>query len=570
MTVESGISSVPDMARVWSSETPDKVALIDGGRVVNYAQLNERSNRIANTLVAAGVRPGSHVGFLGKNSAAFFEIWVGANKAGCALAPLNWRGAALEIVEVVHDANVSLIFAGRHFTELAERVRRAPGTRVQVIHEDELEQWFSRGGSTDPGIAVPDSATALLGYTSGTTAAPKGVPITHGALMNWFRATATEPSVNWNSDDIGLMVMPNFHLAGTLVSLAALYHGAPLATLSAFEPTAFIYAVAAHRPTVTCLVPTALQMLLDHKSGQPADFSSLRRILYAGSPIGQHTLQQALDTFDCDFVQFYGTTETFIITLLRPEQHRLDNPDLLKSCGQPIPGVELRIVDPNGRDLPDGKAGEVLLRSPWMFRGYWNNPDATATAIIDGWYHTGDAGIRDHNGNLFLVDRLKDMIVSGGENIYSAEVERALAAHPSVQSVAVVGAPDKKWGERVVAFVVPYPDTPVEVSELVSHCRRPRAERPKKQLCANSLKESSRGLSVDIQRRPIRRPDDRDHRRRQRDRAMHRPRTRRVGCKRGDRGPQPRQARRRARRDPRGRGAGFRPCRRHSRRSRGK
>jgi acyl-CoA synthetase (AMP-forming)/AMP-acid ligase II len=471
MTVASAIGSVPDMARVWSSKTPGKAALIDGGRVVTYAQLNDRSNRIANTLVAAGVRPGSHVGFLGKNSAAFFEIWVGANKAGCALAPLNWRSAAAELVEVVHDANVSLIFAGRDFTELAERVRQATETAVQVIPEDELEQWFSRGGSADPGIAVPDSATALLGYTSGTTAAPKGVPITHGALMNWFRAAATEPSVNWGSDDVGLMVMPNFHLAGTLVSLPALYHGASLATLSAFDPAAFIFAVVAHRPTVTCLVPTALQMLLDHKSEQPTDFSSLRRILYAGSPIGQHTLQQALDTFGCDFVQFYGTTETFIITLLRPEQHRLDDPGLLKSCGQPMPGVELRIVDANGRDVPSGDAGEVLVRSPWMFSGYWNKPDATATAIIDGWYHTGDAGTRDEEGNLFLVDRLKDMIVSGGENIYSAEVERALMSHPSVESAAVVGAPDEKWGERVVAFVVTYPDKPVDVPDLVSHCR---------------------------------------------------------------------------------------------------
>src|ERR1700758_4962143 len=459
------------MARVWSSKTPGKPALIDGGHVVTYAQLNDRSNRIANTLVAAGVRPGSHVGFLGKNSAAFFEIWVGANKAGCALAPLNWRSAAAELVEVIHDAKVSLIFAGRDFTELAERVRHATETAVQIIPEDELERWFSRGSSADPGIAVPDSATALLGYTSGTTAAPKGVPITHGALMNWFRAAATEPSVNWDSNDVGLMVMPNFHLAGTLVSLPTLYHGASLATLSAFDPAAFIFAVAVHRPTVTCLVPTALQMLLNHKSGQPIDFSSLRRILYAGSPIGQHTLQQALDTFGCDFVQFYGTTETFIIPLPRPEQHRLDNLDLLKSCGQPMPRVELRIVDPNGRDRATGEAGEVLVRSPWMFAGYWNKPDAAATAIIDGWYHTGDAGIRDQNGNLFLVDRLKDMIVSGGENIYSAEVERALAAHPSVQSVAVVGAPDEKWGERVVAFVVPHADMPVDVSDLVSHCR---------------------------------------------------------------------------------------------------
>jgi acyl-CoA synthetase (AMP-forming)/AMP-acid ligase II len=467
----SDIRSVPDMVRVWCGKTPDKAALIDGGRVVTYAQLNDRSNCIANTLTAANVRPGSHIGFLGKNSAAFFEIWVGANKAGCALAPLNWRSAAAELVEVIEDANVSLIFAGRDFTELAERVRQATEASVHVVPEDELDRWFSRGGSADPGIAVPDAATALLGYTSGTTAAPKGVPITHGALMNWFCAAASEPSVNWDCDDIGLMVMPNFHLAGTLVSLPALYHGATLATLSAFEPAAFVFAVEQHRPTVTCVVPTALQMLLDHASANSADFSSLRRILYAGSPIGQQTLQQALDMFGCDFVQFYGTTETFIITLLRPQQHRLDDPDMLKSCGQPMPGVELRIVDANERDLSAGEAGEVLVRSPWMFTGYWNKPDATAAAIVDGWYHTGDAGILDKDGNLFLVDRLKDMIVSGGENIYSAEVERALAAHPSVQSVAVVGTPDQKWGERVVAFVVPYPDKAVDTTDLVAHCR---------------------------------------------------------------------------------------------------
>ena len=471
MTVVSGFGCIPDMARVWSGKSPDKVALIEADRVVTYAQLNDRSNRVANTLVAAGIRPGSHVGYLGKNSAAFFEIWIGVNKAACALTPLNWRSAPAEIVELVHDANVSLIFAGRDFTELAERVRQAGEITVEVVPEDELDDWSSRAGSEDPGIALTDSATALLGYTSGTTAAPKGVPITHGALMKWFQAAATEPSVDWNSDDIGLMVMPNFHLAGTLVSLPALYNGASLAILPAFEPAAFVAAAAAHRPTVTCLVPTAMHMLLDHGSTNPADFSSLRRILYAGSPIGQHTLQKALEVFGCDFVQFYGTTETFIITLLRPEQHRLDDPGLRKSCGKPMPTVELRIVDPNGRDVPYGEAGEVLVRSPWMFSGYWNKPDATATAIRDGGYYTGDAGTRDKEGNLFLVDRLKDMIVSGGENIYSAEVERALTSHPSVESVAVVGAPDEKWGERVVAFVVTYPDTPVDISDLVSACR---------------------------------------------------------------------------------------------------
>ncbi len=471
MTVTSGISGIPDLVRIWAGNTPDKAALIATDRVVTYAQLGDRSNCIANTLAAAGVQPGSHVGYLGKNSAEFFEIWIGVNKAGCAFTPLNWRCAPAELTEVVNDAKMPLVFAGRDFTDLAERVRRTAEITVEIVPETELRTWSSHAGSADPGVALTDSATALLAYTSGTTAAPKHVPIAHGALGKWFRAAATEPSVDWNSDDVGLMVMPNFHLAGSWVSLSALYNGASLAILPAFEPSAFVAAVAAHRPTVTCLVPTATQLLLDHASAQPGDFSSLRRLLYAGSPIGQHTLKQALDAFGCDFVQFYGTTETFIITLLRPEQHRGDDPDLLKSCGQPMPGVELRIVDPNGHDVPSGESGEVVVGSPWMFSGYRGRPDATAAAIIDGWYHTGDAGTRDDDGNLFLVDRLKDMVVSGGENIYSAEVERALTGHPSVVSVAVVGAPDEKWGERVVAFVVPHPGRPVDVSELVAHCR---------------------------------------------------------------------------------------------------
>ena len=374
MTISSEIGCLPDIARAWSERTPNKTALIDARGVVTYAQLNAESNRIANALIAAGIQPGSHIGFLGKNSAAFFEIWVGVNKAGCALTPMNWRGTSAELVEVVRDVKVSMIFAGRDFAELAEQVGRGAQTTVTVVPEDELDQWFSGAVAADPAIALADGATALLAYTSGTTAGPKGVPISHGAVMRWFTAASTEPSIQWNSDDVGLMVMPNFHLAGTLVSLPTLYTGATLAILPAFDTTAFA-AAATLRPTVTCPVPAAMQILLDHASTHPVDFSSLRRMVYAGSPIGEHTLQKALDEFDCDFVQFYGTTETFIITLLRPEQHRLDEPELMRSCGQSIPGVELRIVDTNGRDLPADAAGEVLVRSPWMFSSYWNNPD---------------------------------------------------------------------------------------------------------------------------------------------------------------------------------------------------
>ncbi|MEB3061943.1 class I adenylate-forming enzyme family protein [[Mycobacterium] zoologicum] len=469
--LDPDIRGLPDVVRGWSDTHPDKAALIAPDRVVTYAQLDDRSNRIGSALVRAGIRPGSHIGYLGKNSAALFEIWLGTNKAGCALTPLNWRCAPAELAEVVGDARLPLIFAGSDCIELAGHVRDATQTPVEVVPEDTVADWAENAGTEEPAIRLVDDTIALLAYTSGTTATPKGVPISHGALMRWFSAASAEPSVSWDSEDIGLMVMPNFHLAGTWVSLSALYHGASLAILPEFDPTAFVAAVTAHRPTVTCLVPTAIQLLLNHEAARSGDFSSLRRILYAGSPIGPHTLQQALRLFGCDFVQFYGTTETFIITLLRPDQHCLDDPDLLKSCGQPMPAVELRIIDPAGCDVAPGNTGEILVRSPWMFNGYWNKPDATTTAIHDGWYHTGDAGVHDAGGNVFLVDRLKDMIISGGENIYSAEVERALAAHPSVESVAVVGTPDDKWGERIVAFVVLRSHAQVDQSDLSVHCR---------------------------------------------------------------------------------------------------
>ena len=466
------IDSIADMARVWGSLTPDKVALIDAYGAVTYGELDDRSNRIANAIIDGGVRPGSHIGYLGKNSAEFFAIWMGINKAGCALCPLNWRSPALELAGLADDAQLPMIFVGPGFAGLAADVQREVAVSVDLVEEEALSDWLVDAASADPGHPVAGDRSALLTYTSGTTGKPKGVQISHDAFANWFRFSASEPAQQWGADDVGLMTMPNFHLAGTWVTLPALYHGATLAILAAFDPDDFVRAVDAYRPTVACLVPTAIQLLLDHPSSELCDFSSLRRLYYAGSPIGVDTLRRAIATFGCDLVQFYGTTETYIITLLRPEQHRLDNPRLLTSCGQTMPTVELRVVNPNGRDVPTGDAGEVLVRSPWMFSGYWNKPEATAAAIVDGWYHTGDGGTFDEDGNLYLVDRLKDMIVTGGENVYTAEVDRALGGHPAVASVAVVGAPDEKWGERVVAFVVQRPETSVAAADLVSHCRR--------------------------------------------------------------------------------------------------
>jgi acyl-CoA synthetase (AMP-forming)/AMP-acid ligase II len=222
---------------------------------------------------------------------------------------------------------------------------------------------------------------------------------------------------------------------------------------------------------VICLVPAAMQALLDHRDAGTADFSALRRILYAGSPISAEILRRALDLFGCGFVQFYGATEMWIMSLLRPQQHDLAFPDHLSSCGTPVHFVEMRVVDTSFKDVPDGTVGEFLVRSPVMFSGYWNQPSATAAALHDGWYRTGDLGRRDADGYYYIVDRVKDMIITGGENVYSVEVERALSAHPEIIAVAVVGAPDAQWGEAVTAFAVLAPGSALTEADLKAHCR---------------------------------------------------------------------------------------------------
>ena len=256
------------------------------------------------------------------------------------------------------------------------------------------------------------------------------------------------------------------------MSLPALYHGARISILPFFEPTSTLRALAAERATVICLVPAAMQAMMDHPDAAAADFSALRRILYAGSPISAETLRRALGLFGCGFVQFYGATEMWIMSLLRPQQHDLAFPQHLSSCGTPVHFVEMRVVDPSFKDVPDGVVGEFLVRSPVMFSGYWNQPLATAAALHDGWYRTGDLGRRDADGYYYIVDRVKDMIITGGENVYSVEIERTLAAHPEVAAVSVVEvAPDPQWGEAVTAFVVLAPGSALAESDLKAHCR---------------------------------------------------------------------------------------------------
>ncbi len=473
------IKTLADIPRHYARQTPDKAALIAGSRSQTFSELDKASSRIANLIIASGVGPKSHVSFIGKNSIQFFEMLFGATKAGCALSPLNWRLAPGELALIVDDSLTPLIFVDREYRDLMADVGSRCTTKFQTIEFDstgdgdsQLTHALAKVADTDPRIPVEPLDTAILMYTSGTTGKPKGVQITQEGLYYQRLCEHLEPAYDWMPNDVMMLVMPTFHLVGTGLSIQGIYNGATVSILPAMDATLLLQTIERDKPTICCLVPTAIQMMIDHPKARETDFSSLRLVMYAGSPIGMHLLKRAVQEVKCKFMQFYGATESSgAITLLRPEQHDPNNEKKLKSCGTPLPLMEIKIVDAEGKEVEQGGIGEFLVRSPTLFKGYWNQPETTAAALEAGWYHSGDAGFCDSDGLYYIVDRVKDMIVSGGENIYSTEVEQALCKHPAVAQAAVIGLPDAHWGEKVTAQVILAKGQSTSPEELIAHCR---------------------------------------------------------------------------------------------------
>jgi acyl-CoA synthetase (AMP-forming)/AMP-acid ligase II len=483
MWLHPEIRTLPDIPRYWAQRTPDKAAIRASGVELTYRGLNDSVEAVAATLASRFEdRPDANVAFIGKNVPEFWVVWFAAGAAGRPFVPLNWRCTVPELVELLEDADPAVVFVDSEYAEVMEQVAARLGSHIEfVVFESIADGGAGVADRSQAGLARLSSAPhsediALIAYTSGTTGAPKGVMIRHEAFDLSALSDDLEPTVSWSSDDVALMVMPNFHLAGSWVALPALYHGGTIVMLAAFDPDAVLDAVAEYRPTVMCLVPTAITALLAAERSRAADFTSLHTLIYAGSPIAAATIDLAVEILGCDLRQFYGTSETYIITILRPEDHVSEDPELAAvkaSCGAPIPLVQVRLMGADGNELPDGEVGEVWVRSPMAMAGYYRKPDETAAASIDGWFRTGDLGYRAASGHYFLVDRAKDMIVTGGENVYSIEVERALQRHPSVLLAAVIGLPHAHWGEAVTAFVVPSPDCDDTnlADELQTHCR---------------------------------------------------------------------------------------------------
>ena len=387
--------------------------------------------------------------------------------------PVNWRLAAPEIAYLISDAQAEVLFVGSEYLDILARIRdQLTNVREVIVIDQGYPAWRDRQSAVDPQLPAEGDDVCLHVYTSGTTSHPKGVQLTNDNLIALLTPLTSNNWAEWRAGDVSLVVMPLFHVAGSVYALCGLFIGARNVVLREVVPQQILDAIGCYRVTKTCLVPTAILFLLQCAGIRKADLSSLQLVFYGASPIPVELLHNALSVFRCGFAQLYGLTEaTAGITCLRPEEHADLNSERLLSCGRPLDGVEIRVMDTEGQPLPPRQVGEIICRTAQIMKGYWNLPEETVKAIRGGWLHTGDAGYLDEEGFLYIYDRVKDMIVSGGENIYPAEVESALYGRPAIADVAVIGVPDERWGEAVKAIVVLKPAQSTSATVIVAYAR---------------------------------------------------------------------------------------------------
>ena len=447
---------------------------------MTYRELDERSSRLAQALKGAGVGPGRRVAFLDKNSPEQVELFFAAAKLNAVPCPVNYRLAPPEIAYIVRDSEAPVFAVGEEFVPAVEKVAdELPGVRFLVIGAargdwQSLAEWRDGHPAEDPGEAQAPNDVAYQLYSSGTTGRPKGVQLTQ---HNLTAGLGVFPEIMHIGDEsVSLVAMPLYHIGGGGWLLAGMACGAVTILVREIVPAQLVDTIVGQRVTHGFLVPAVLQFMLAVPGVEERDFGALECLLYGASPISEHVLSTAIRVFGCRFVQAYGLTEsTGMVVYLPAEDHDPDGPNRhrLRAIGIPVPGTEVRIVDPLSlEDSPTGQVGEIWLKGPTIMAGYWHMPEQTADTVnADGWLRTGDAGYADADGYFYVHDRVKDMIVSGGENIYPAEVENVVMSHPAVADVAVIGVPSDRWGETPRAMVVRVPGADITEEELLAYCR---------------------------------------------------------------------------------------------------
>ena len=470
------VRTLGEFPEYWARKDPHRTALRTFERSVDFSAFDRIANQVGHYLLAGIAQSDALVGFMGKNSFDFYFALLGCAKTRSGLVIYNWRLTALELGGQIADSEARHVIVEREFEPLwtaACATLDRPPEPIWIDAAQTLEALVSGFPTTRPAVHVELEDTAFQLYTSGTTGKPKGVMLSHGAINNMRLCEHLEPAYEWRGGDSFVNALPNFHLLHIGITLQCLYNGVSIDIVRQFDPVVMLDAISRLKPTLLTLTPTMLQMLLDHPSAASSDFSSLRLTLYAGSAISLGLIKRAIAAMPCRFMQFYGSTEVGgASSILRPSEHDLDDELKLQSCGRPLPLIEFRIVDAEGNEVSDGEPGELLIRQPSITKGYWKQPELTAAAIQHGWYRSGDIARCDADGLYYIVDRAKDMIVSGGENIYSAEIENVLSLHPAIAGVAVIGVPDPRWGESVKAIVVIHVDHTATEGELMQFCRQ--------------------------------------------------------------------------------------------------
>jgi acyl-CoA synthetase (AMP-forming)/AMP-acid ligase II len=474
--------TVADVFARTRRDAPLKEAVVCGNLRLTYAQLGGRVDRLAASLHELGLRQGAPVAVLEKNCHRYIETYLAAAQLGIVLVPLNYRLAPRELAEILIDSEAQGLMVGQGFLPVLDSIRLAAPQcqHVVVLAEDAPAGMIAYEAllrQEHASVPLPERKAddlLYLYYTSGTTGRPKGAMLTEGNVA--FNAEVCHSVIGYRSEDRYLHAAPMFHLADAASLWALTRSGACHVCLSDFEPVRCLQMLQDERISVSVLVPTMINFLLNAPNATGYNLDAWRLLVYGASPMPEALIRRVINEFDVKLEQAYGMTELSpIATILFPEEHVLEGPERfvrrLRSAGRAVPGVEVRVVDDHDVDVPSGEVGEVIVRGPNVMRGYWKQPEATAEALRGGWMHTGDMATLDEDAFVYIVDRKKDMIISGGENVYSTEVEAVLYQHPAVLEAAVVGVPDPRWGEAVLAIIAAKPGQQVTADELRAYCR---------------------------------------------------------------------------------------------------
>lgn len=461
---------------------PDKTAVVFKGSRMSFKETNDRACCLANSLLEMGIEKGDRVCILLNNCHNYMEIYFACAKIGAISTPINNKFSESEIAYIMNNSEAVTLIAGHEFIATINSIRsELPHLKHLIYLGKETDGALSYGAVIDcadpvePHLDMDDDETIFLVYTSGTTGNPKGAMLTHRTMLSACQAITIHRQMTHK--DIYVYSAPLYHVAGICGMIATFFVGATSVILEGFEPKLVLEAIEKEKATTAFLVPTMLMSILDDPDLKNYNLSSIRRIFYGAAPMPPPLIDRALKEMKVNFFQAYGMTEVNAgyITYLGEEDHIIgDDPEKerrLYSVGREGINAEVRIFSEEDRELPNGEIGEVVLRGQHIMKGYWKDPEKTARTLRNGWMHTGDMGYFDDGNYLFLVDRKKDMVISGGVNIYPREIEDVLLEHPSVKETAVIGVPDEKWGEAIKAFIILEEAYSATEDEIIEHCK---------------------------------------------------------------------------------------------------